>query len=542
MIIKNIEIISFGKFKNKTIDFSDGLNIICGNNESGKSTVMNFIYAMLYGFGDNRGKSASLREKYTPWDGGECEGKLTAILPDGKNITIYRKAGVAKKHDTLRIYDADTGKELSLSPEEIVGVGSDTFLKTLFIRQMSTIFTGTNDEIVQRLSNISVGGDENINFEKAVKILEGARREIQPLRGAGGFLPQISAQISELEHKRTLQEAMQKELENSRSLLHNTRQYANDAQAKYEEALTKDFTADIAHLCGRIEEKELLLNATLTEQNKSIHKNKFALAGIILSLTGVVCLFVNTLFCIFAFLLSAFCFSAKFFIKEAAKDTTIQTEEINSLKAELAKLEERKNQHEKTLEALKENAKTAQERLNSLNVKIKSLTMGLSQDTTDTLDALYEKKQALQKRLRALTFASSALSTAQEKMQRNFTPALNKKASEFFSTITEGKYSRIFSDEQFNLTIDMDIPRKSELFSGGTIDQLYLSLRLALVDMLFEDTPSCIILDQPFLQYDTTRQKNTVKLLENMTNNRQILLFTSNSEAFSNNKKIELLT
>ncbi len=542
MIIKNLEIISFGKFKNKTIEFSDGLNIICGNNESGKSTIMSFIYAMLYGFGDNRGKSASLREKYTPWDGGECEGKLSAVLPDGKNITIYRKAGVAKKHDTLRIYDTDTGKELSLSPEEIVGVGSDTFLKTLFIRQMSTIFTGTNDEIVQRLSNISAGGDENINFEKAVKILESARREIQPLRGAGGSLPQLSAQISELEHKRTLQVSMQNELENSRSLLHSTKQYANDAQVKYEEALTKDFTADIAHLCGRIEEKEAYLNNVLKAENTNTHKNKFTLAGIILALTGAVCLFVNLLLGIFAFLLSAICFSAKFFIKEPVKDTTVQSEEIDTLKAELEKLEEKKKQHEKNLEVLKENSKTAQDRLNSLNVKIKSLTMGLSQNTTDGLDSLYEKKQALLKRLRALTFASSALSTAQEKMQRNFTPALNKKASEFFSTITEGKYSRIFSDEQFNLTIDTDIPRKSELFSGGTVDQLYLSLRLALVDMLFEDTSSCIILDQPFLQYDSNRRENTVKLLENMTKNRQILLFTSNSEDFSNNKKIELLT
>jgi len=542
MIIKNLEIISFGKFKNKTIEFSDGLNIICGNNESGKSTVMSFIYAMLYGFGDNRGKSVSLREKYTPWDGGECEGKLSAILPDGKNITIYRKAGVAKKHDTLRIYDTDTGKELSLSPEEIVGVGSDTFLKTLFIKQMSTIFTGTNDEIVQRLSNISVGGDENINFEKAVKILENARREIQPLRGAGGSLPQISAQISELEHKRTLQASIHNELENSRSLLRSSEQYANDAQAKYEEALTKDFTADIAHLCGRIEEKEAQLNNVLKAENKNTHKNKFTLSGIILALTGAVCLFVNFLLCIFAFVLSAICFSAKFFIKEPVKDTTIQSEEIDMLKAELEKLEEKKKQHEKNLEVLKDNAKTAQDRLNSLNVKIKSLTMGLSQNTTDGLDTLYEKKQALQKRLRALTFASSALSTAQEKMQRNFTPALNKKASEFFSTITEGKYSRIFSDEQFNLTIDTDIPRKSELFSGGTVDQLYLSLRLALADMLFEDTPVCIILDQPFLQYDSNRRENTVKLLENMTNNRQILLFTSNSDTFSNNKKIELLT
>ena len=47
MIIKTLHLISFGKFKNKTIELSDGLNIIYGKNESGKSTIMKFIYAML---------------------------------------------------------------------------------------------------------------------------------------------------------------------------------------------------------------------------------------------------------------------------------------------------------------------------------------------------------------------------------------------------------------------------------------------------------------------------------------------------------------
>lgn len=542
MIIKSLEIISFGKFKNKTIEFTDGLNVICGNNESGKTTIISFIYAMLYGFGDNRGKSASLREKYTPWDGGECEGKLTAVLPNGKNITIYRKAGAMKKHDTLHIYDTDTALEISLSPEEIVGVGSDTFLKTLLIRQMSSVFSGTNDEIVQRLSNISSGGDENVNFEKALKILESARREIRPMRGNGGTLAQISSEISQEEHKRTLYTAMEKELENSHTLLSSTQKYADEADSKYEEALSKDYSSDIAHLRGRIEEKESLLASTQSVQNKRSFENKFTTPAIILAVAGTVCLFFSPLFSVLLFILCAVCFISNFAVKSPVIDTSVQIQEISNLKAELAQLEKKKELHENNLEVLKSNRKAAQERLNSLNIKIKSLTMQLSQNNTGNLEGLYEKKELLERRLRALTLASSALTSAHEKMQRNFTPALNKKASEYFSKITNGKYSRIFSDEQFNLTIDTDIPRKSELFSGGTVDQLYLSLRLALVDMLFEDTSACIILDQPFLQYDSPRRENTIKVLENATNNRQILLFTSSYDAFSDNKKIELLT
>ena len=159
---------------------------------------------MLYGFGDNRGKSASLREKYTPWDGGVCEGKLTLHLSGGDDITIYRKAGSVKKQDTLRVYNTLTGQELSSMPEEIIGIGSDTFSKTLCLKQLSTAFNGTNEEIVQKLSNISAGGDENVSFEKAIKILENERREIKPLRGSGGTLSQINTQIADLEKKRAI--------------------------------------------------------------------------------------------------------------------------------------------------------------------------------------------------------------------------------------------------------------------------------------------------------------------------------------------------
>lgn len=541
MIIKKLEIISFGKFKNKTIEFSDGLNIVCGNNESGKSTIISFIYAMLYGFGDNRGKSASLREKYTPWSGGECEGKLTALLPDGRTVTIYRKAGAAKKNDILQIYDAQSGQPLTLSSEDIVGVGSDTFLKTLCIRQMSSVFTGSNDEIVKRLSNISSAGDENINFEKAVKILDSARREIKPLRGNGGALQEVSSEISQLEHIKTLRAAMEKELENARALLPHTQKQVTDCEELYDDALKKDFSSDIARLMGRIEEKEAQL-AQASAVQKSGGKEKLMLSGIIFAILGVAGLFVNALICAVAFVLCAVFFLAYFTSETPAPDTSAQENEILQLKEELSILRANKTHHEKSINVLKQNLKGAQDRLNSLNVKIKSLMLQLSENSPIGLDKLYEKKFLLEKQLRALTLAGSALTEAHEKMQRNFTPALNKKASEYFCVMTGGKYPRIFSDEQFNLTIDADIPRKSELFSGGTADQLYLSLRLALIDMIFDAAPSCIILDQPFIQYDALRRESALKLLQNMTNNRQILLFTGNADSFSDKNKIELLT
>lgn len=542
MIIQKIEIISFGKFKNKTIEFNQGLNIICGNNESGKSTIISFIYAMLYGFGDNRGKNASLREKYTPWDGGDCEGKMSVTLKSGENITIYRKAGETKKHDILRIYDSETAQPLSLTPEEIAGVSSDTFLKTLCVKQMSSAFLGTTDEIMQRLSNISSGGDETLNFEKALKILDNARREIRPLRGNGGELSAINSQIENLEHQRMLHSAMEKELENSLALLPQSEEYAMQSQKKYEDALKNDYSSNIAHLHGRIEEKEKQLFKEQAQYKKFKFNTKFSLLSAVCLLGGIISVFINTALCVMLFTACIILFLMNFILPQNTAQKSETQTEIESLKSQLSSMEKEKEMYDEKVSVLKANATSAQGKLNALKLKTESLSLKLSDSSSDNLDELYKKREQLENRLKALTLSTEALLNAHNKMQLNFTPVLNKKASSYFEALTGGKYSRIFSDEQFNLSIDIDIPRKSELFSGGTIDQLYLSLRMALADMLFEDNSCCIILDQPFLQYDLPRTQNALNLFQNMTNNRQILLFTSDCATFSDSKKIEILT
>ena len=538
MIIKTLEIISFGKFKDKTINLDNGLNVILGDNESGKSTIMSFIYAMLYGFGDNRGKSASLREKYTPWDGGVCEGKLTMHLSSGEDITIYRKAGTVKKQDTLRVYNTLTGQELSSIPEEIIGIGSDTFSKTLCLKQLSTAFCGTNEEIVQKLSNISVGGDENLSFEKAIKSLENARREIKPLRGTGGTLAQINTQIAELEKNSSLRKSLVLELDNALSLLPTAESNTENAYKKLHEALKEDYVSPVAHLRGRIEEKEL--NIKNKPAKNSIQKNPLLIFSAICAILALLCFIFSPLFSIIPVIICAICAILALTSKEDAKDNS--EEELTELLKELSALEKSKAEHEEKISFLKKNTQEYEKNLSTLKIRVESLQFQLSSSKSGNLSLLYEQKALLEKRLSALTLAINSLNTAHEKMQRNFTPQLNKRASEYFSAITSEKYKGLFSDEQFNLSIDMDIPRKSELFSGGTVDQLYLSLRLALIDMLFGKETTFLLLDQPFLQYDDIRLRKAVELLDSLSKKRQIILFTSDKTAFSSNKHTEMLT
>ena len=53
LIIKKVNIIAFGRLKNKIIEFDDGINVVYGENEAGKSTIQAFIKVWLYGFNNN---------------------------------------------------------------------------------------------------------------------------------------------------------------------------------------------------------------------------------------------------------------------------------------------------------------------------------------------------------------------------------------------------------------------------------------------------------------------------------------------------------
>lgn len=531
MILKKLEITAFGKFKNKTIGFSEGLNIIRGDNESGKTTIINFIFAMLYGFGDNRGKGISLREKYTPWDGGVCEGKLSLITDSGENITIYRKAGNAKKYDVLRIYNSDTGEDAALSPEEIVGIGSDTFFKTLCVQQLSSAFEGSNSEIVTRLSNITSSGDENISYEKAVRLLENVRREIKPQRGTGGELSKISEKIAVLEKEHHLQQSAKTEAETSAALLSAAQDEESMLKKQYEQEEKNDYTSRIAHITGRIEEKQKHTHTTGKQSGLYI------LIAVLMLASGVILSFFGVSASIPFFILSFISFI--FYI---IKKLSPKTDELQQLLHESEALKQQQQIHEAKLSQLQSAYFAASEKTTKLEERIKLLRHAATEDITAELEALYKKKQALEKKLRIITLTTKALSDAHDKMQRDFTPALNRNASAYFSSICDGKYNRIFCDEAFGIKIDCDIPRDSSFFSGGTVDQLYLALRLALIDMLFENNRIFILLDQPFLQYDDTRKKNTVALLDSMSDKRQTLLFTGDKNVILPNKRTEILT
>ena len=110
-------------------------------------------------------------------------------------------------------------------------------------------------------------------------------------------------------------------------------------------------------------------------------------------------------------------------------------------------------------------------------------------------------------------------------------PALSSHASELFNDLTEGKYSQIELDEDYNLLIyDRGVPYTIERFSGGEEDLANLCIRLAISQIITERAGSVfqfIILDEIFGSQDQIRKQNIIKALNNYSSKfRQIFLIT----------------
>ena len=138
-----------------------------------------------------------------------------------------------------------------------------------------------------------------------------------------------------------------------------------------------------------------------------------------------------------------------------------------------------------------------------------------------------EKMSTLKNLDSSFNLAKKILSQAYEKMKNTVTPKFTEELSKTVSEITDGKYSNIMFHDELGLIVELEdgnyVPASK--LSIGTIDQLYLSLRLSMVKELSEETMP-IILDEAFAYYDTERLENILKYINNKFKDHQIILFT----------------
>lgn len=197
MRIIDLYVAEFGCLKDVRISLSDSLNIISGDNESGKSTVMLFIKFMLYGLPRKTSKSYD-RERSISFDGHRAAGSMT-VESGGRRYKIERQAVAAGKvSETLRITDLYDGSTLSGEPGELfLGVPCEVFENSCGISQMK-VSDINKAQTAGAIENMLVSADESIDVKKILDRIDSVRKEFRLNKGEGGILYREEQRIAEL--------------------------------------------------------------------------------------------------------------------------------------------------------------------------------------------------------------------------------------------------------------------------------------------------------------------------------------------------------
>lgn len=633
MKINKIKINSYGKLKEKEIKLKDGINIIYGKNESGKSTLLNFIVNSFYGISKNKkGKEYSDVEKYTPWLGEEFSGKLEYELNNKNKYEIYRdfkkknpKIFNENMEDISKEFNIDKSKGNEFFYEQ-TKVDEELFLSTVVVGQQE-VKLGKQEQniLVQKIANLVGTGDDNVSYKRAIdRINRRLLDEIGTQRSREKPINIINKKIEDLEQKKQelekyedikyeIEENKNKleeeisDLNNKNNLLKeikiiNEKEKIEKEKIKIKENIKKENIEKIKLIKEKInkiknENKNIFeINNEKTKNNKKINneKNKLNKKIIIIFIFLLIINFLQFIFIKnklinYIFLLTVpmtliyFIISKNKLNKKIKKQKNIDENnlkniekinlEINNLNNEINLLEKNNNNLEKEINNLKSNLnlkinlekeKIKNKYLNKIekseiinfinleninyeieklqneinNKKIRLHTLELDQKNIEPkLDNLSkieeelvnnnERMSTLNKLNLSFELAKEILAESYEEMRNTVTPKFTQELSKNISEITEKKYSKIMFNDEQGLIVELEsgnyVPASK--LSIGTIDQLYLSLRLSMIDELSEENLP-IILDEAFAYYDTERLTNILKYLDEKYKTHQIILFT----------------
>jgi len=153
--------------------------------------------------------------------------------------------------------------------------------------------------------------------------------------------------------------------------------------------------------------------------------------------------------------------------------------------------------------------------------------LGRRETLLSQLERVNGRIAQLEQSYAALTLAQETLTEASAQLQRRFAPRIASRAQELMAAFTGGRYDRLTLGEDLSVragTGGEATTREAMWRSDGTVDQLYLALRLAVAEVLTPEAP--LILDDALVRFDDARTKAALEVLRSVGENRQIILFT----------------
>ena len=198
MRIEKICMESFMGKKDFTLTFAPGVNVLEGDNESGKTTVADFIRFMLYG-ASSKGIGGALSERQRFLGFGETAfGGYMELSARGTRYRIDRRITAAANgfRESLQISDLATKAQVlkgENAGDALLGVPETVFTRTAYITQADGAYSG-GEELSAAIENLLFSADETVSTEKALKKLDALRVSLLHKNGKGGQLSDLAAE------------------------------------------------------------------------------------------------------------------------------------------------------------------------------------------------------------------------------------------------------------------------------------------------------------------------------------------------------------
>lgn len=484
---------NFGKFKEKRILLSEGINLIYGENESGKTTIFTGIKAILFGLVRGRGKAAKSDtfSQYEPWEESNYYAGTLRFGCEGKVFQLERQFD--KYGKSVKLFCENDGEELSVEDGDLEmlldGMEEAEFESTVAVGQMKA---ETGEVLAAEMKNFAANyyatGNNEINLTKALNILKERKKGVEK-------------EIRELKRKK--QEKRDKlELEASYVWkdLRSIEKEREKIKAEWEANQKKKAIWDE-------DEKE-----ELTCEGKESGYGHWRVHPGIMIIMLIVLLAVL------------------FFVKKPWNyivAVVIALAQIlflwNRLKDGRRKQNEAKLAEQEAVMAEIEKQEWQLGRLDEEYQEKKVNHMNLREQISE-LDEVSDEFKEQEKRRRALEYAEEVMLRSSKEMQNHLKERLDNRVSEILCSLTNGKYEKVWIDEDLHVCLYSE-GRKIEMeqVSRGTIEQIYFALRMASMEIMHEEEYP-VILDDSFAYYDDARMEAAIKWLQ--ANRRQVIIFT----------------
>lgn len=590
MRLLELHIDGFGKFHDRTISFNDGINIIYGKNEAGKSTLHTFIRGMLFGIERGRGRAAKndLYTKYEPW---ENSGTYEGWLRLEKDGTIYRiERRFRKENKSLKIINETRGLEEPATQEFVSGL-LDSLTETMYNNTISIgqLKSATEDGMVTELknyiANMNTTGNISLNITKATAFLRNQKRSLE-----AGLIPEASREFTSLlaEIRSVETEIAGPEYENQlaayqnmrtqvKGLIDNTqvqKKNLDEKLANGKKVLADNGFTDRASVDTMSADAEKLyseynaLNAECNKKSRKVLSGLTAVLGIAglgaAAALGYFNLTAYLPFCGAATVAALIFFISSLLIRQKDKeyhrmfdhtsaelgallashlgDSTVSEDAMNAFRArmgEFSKLCDMVTQSETEIKKFLEdlsNLQTKQAGCSEMIEKQQRTQWELEKklehlsnckNKAKTLKRTLAENDRIHDEIAAIDLAMETMADLSSSIRDSFGLYLNKEASQYITGITGGIYDSMSIDENLNVFLNTKtklVPLEN--VSSGTMDQVYLALRLAAAKLLQGSGSGFpLIFDDSFTQYDDERLKTALEWLASVYGG-QIIIFT----------------